>query len=229
MDTADEIAPYSRPLSAATLREIAGYDPHADADSDIDRPPYIVAGDLSIENGAYLVFQRMFGAPHVRGSPLHVPSPDQAADRHDRDGQTGPVTLAGLVNIRGISLTILAIELLFSAKDGLLYFVDGSIHGCMGYGRTAYEIAFPYDDSVGSPFLFPEEQLTFRQIIHFWRTRNINGEHDERIARLDFLLNFRSACSSDEHVRRLRNSLRLGNVGHARELISYEPWGRRCD
>ncbi|GJF00766.1 hypothetical protein PsYK624_170670 [Phanerochaete sordida] len=176
----------------------------------------------------------LHGAPHLhneqpsdRGLDLPVPNPEQAARRYARDGTTGPTTLALLNTERQYLLDVMRGEAHDAVACGLLQHLEGVRHGNFGHERDAYEATFPFHKGYGSPLLFPEEQLTLRQCRHFWFHLGVPFLHASRIARIDFALHFRddNADGDNARIRHLRDSLRLGTLGHSRRLVSNVPWG----
>ncbi|CAG8360807.1 unnamed protein product, partial [Penicillium salamii] len=179
--------------------------------------------DLSYP-GALHVHAEQFGP---RGLPLPVPNPAQAARRFERDGTTGPTSLALLNAERQYLLNVVHGETADAMPHGLLQHLEGIRHGNYGYDRDAYEATFPFHKGYGSPLLFPEEQLTLRQCRHFWSHHGVPFLHTCRIARIDFALHFRddNVDGENAHIRQLRDDFRLGTLGHSRQLISNVPWG----
>ena len=157
---------------------------------------------------------------------LAVPGPDQARSIQRSQGRVPAKELAHLINLRALHLTHLGRELAAAIDEGLHEWYDNRKAHEESTGRTNFDIYFPHDKSYGSSLLTTVEQLRFRQCLAFWIDRNSAGEHVKRIARIQNILGYRSRRGDDEHIRRLRDSGRLGEDGDIPHLQAIQRWIR---
>lgn len=157
---------------------------------------------------------------------LAVPGPDQARSIQRSQGRVPAKELAHLINLRALHLTHLGRELAAAIDEGLHEWYDNRQAHEESAGRTNFDIYFPHDKSYGSSLLTTVEQLRFRQCLAFWIDRNSAGEHVKRIARIQNILGYRSRRGDDEHIRRLRDSGRLGEDGDIPNLQAIQRWIR---
>lgn len=152
-------------------------------------------------------------SPHDLRTPLFVPDPHHAASQQAQTGQVRAQDLAGMVNQRAGFLRMHDLEFEAAHDAGLQGFLDFRRQDSTPRGAAGFEVLFPYPDSYGNPFLFPTEQLRLRQCYHFWTERNASGRHNRRLARLAHVLHFRTRRGDEAHVRRMRDTGRLGPEG----------------